>query len=289
MKVLNSLPPYNMFGLYEQDYSKARFVILPVPYDSTTSYRSGTRDGPRSIINASRFMELFDEELEMSIDDTLVFTLDELEFNADSPRATIDRIVKEVSIIVEDKKIPVLIGGEHTIALGNVEALLKLYKDFTIIHIDAHSDSRDTFMGSKYSHATVARRFRDLTRAISIGVRSVDADSYKLFKDSILLMKDIRGIDDIYSFIEKNTTDKVYLSLDFDAMDPSEMPNVGTPEPGGFRYNDIIEILRFINQRRDVIGADFCELLPYNEVYSYTAAKIIYKFILYKYKFNLMK
>ena len=163
MKILNSMPEYNLFGLEQQDYDTAKVVVLPVPYDSTSTYKVGSREGPRAIIEASRHMELYNEELdEVTSDKAGIFTLEELAPDFNSPEGMVNRIAKEVSLILDDKKMPILLGGEHTIAVGAVKAFAKQRKDFTVLHFDAHADSRDEFFSTKYCHACVMARIREM-------------------------------------------------------------------------------------------------------------------------------
>ncbi len=282
MRVLNAMPPYNLFGLENQDYEKAKVVVLPVPYDSTSTYRAGSRDGPHAIIEASRQMELYSEELGADISKKIgIYTLEELEPNLDSPRKTVDRIAKEVSIILDDSKMPLLLGGEHTIAVGAIVAVSKSFKDFSVLHFDAHSDSRDEFMGSRYCHACIMSRARELCKSCySVGVRSTDEQSAKRYSKNTLYMKDIGGMStkQVVDRILKNTKKNLYITVDLDVLDPSEMPSTGTPEPGGMMYNDIKDILKGVLKERKLIGIDFNEMCPIPGITApnFLVAKLIY-------------
>jgi agmatinase len=264
MKILNAMPPYNLFGLEEQDYGKAKVVALPVPYDSTSTYKIGSREGPRAIIEASRNLELYDEEFGIDVSTIGVYTTEELAPDFSGPKAMVDRIAKETSIILDDGKMPVLLGGEHTIAVGAVKALSKAEKDFSVIHFDAHSDSRDELYGTKYCHACVMSRIREMCDScVSVGVRSIDERSAKELKD-ILYMKDILKMDkkQIADMIVKRTRKKIYMTIDLDVLDTGEFPATGTPEPGGMRYNDLKDILSMVLEKKRLLGADFNELCP---------------------------
>ncbi|MCL5429874.1 MAG: agmatinase [Candidatus Marsarchaeota archaeon] len=281
MRLLHSAPPYNLFGLEEQDYDTSRFAVLPVPYDSTTSYRGGAREGPRAIIEASRHIEFYNEDLDIDISEAGVYTMEELDPDMNSPEGMINRISKEVGIILDGGKIPVLLGGEHTIAIGAVKAISKKHKNFSVLHIDAHSDSRDEFMGTKYSHACVMARIREMCKScFSIGLRSVTREDVEDHSKEILFMKDMIGMStaDIVKTILKNTEDNLYITLDLDALDTGEMPSVGTPEPGGIRYNEMKDILKGVISKRNIIGMDFNELSPIPGINApnYLAAKLIY-------------
>ncbi len=281
MQILNSAAPYNLFGLEDQSYEKAKFVVLPVPYDSTMSYGSGSRDGPDAIIRASRHIELYSEELGFSPADAGVYTLEQLEPDVSGPEAMVKRIAREVSIIIDDGKVPLLLGGEHTVALGAVMAIANAGDDFSVLHFDAHSDSREEFMNSKYSHACVMARIRDMCKSTySVGVRSIDEQGYSKYSKDILYMKDMRSMSDkmIAESISKHVKKNVYITIDLDVLDPSEMPSVGTPEPGGMRYTSLINILSGVLKGRKLIGADISELAPIPGIRApdYLAAKLAY-------------
>lgn len=281
MQILNSAAPYNLFGLEDQSYEKAKFVVLPVPYDSTMSYGSGSRDGPDAIIRASRHIELYSEELGFSPADAGVYTLEQLEPDVSGPEAMVKRIAREVSIIIDDGKVPLLLGGEHTVALGAVMAIANAGDDFSVLHFDAHSDSREEFMNSKYSHACVMARIRDMCKSTySVGVRSIDEQGYSKYSKDILYMKDMRSMSDkmVAESISKHVKKNVYITIDLDVLDPSEMPSVGTPEPGGMRYTSLINILSGVLKGRKLIGADISELAPIPDMRApdYLAAKLAY-------------
>ena len=286
MKILNSMPPYTLFGLAPK-YEEAKIIVLPIPYDSATSYKTGTRDGPHEIIIASRNIEMYNEELDKDITDIPIYTAEELAPDINSVKGMIDRIEKEVSLILEDKKIPLVIGGDHSISIGVVDAIAKTENRFTYLHFDAHSDSRDEYSGSKYSHACVIARINELTSHYSVGVRSIDKDSMKFYK-AILFRKDMHGLSlrEIVDLILKNTKDKIYISIDFDVLDPSQMPSTGTPEPDGLSFYELKEILKTVIEKRQVIGMDFVELNPIpGLIYpNFLAAKLIYFVI--NYAFN---
>ncbi|OJI06739.1 agmatinase [Candidatus Micrarchaeum sp.] len=284
MQILNSAAPYNLFGLEDQSYEKAKFVVLPVPYDSTMSYGSGSRDGPDAIIRASRHIELYSEELGFSPADAGIYTLEQLEPDVSGPEAMVKRIAREVSIIIDDGKVPLLLGGEHTVALGAVMAIANAGDDFSVLHFDAHSDSREEFMNSKYSHACVMARIRDMCKSTySVGVRSIDEQGYSKYSKDILYMKDMRSMSDkmIAESISKHVKKNVYITIDLDVLDPSEMPSVGTPEPGGMRYTSLINILSGVLKGRKLIGADISELAPIPGIRApdYLAAKLAYELV----------
>ncbi len=281
MAVLNPMPPYTLFGIEDQDYKKAKVAVLPIPYDATSTYRVGSREGPHALITASRAMEHYSEELNADVSKMGIFTLNELAPDYDSPKKMVDRIAKEVSVILDDGKFPLLIGGEHTIAVGAVKAFAERSKDFSVLHFDAHADSRDELFGTKYCHACIMARIRELCgSAYSVGIRSTDEKSAKKYAKTTLYMKDMKGMstDQVIRNIVKNTKDKVYITIDLDVLDPSEMPSTGTPEPGGMRYRRMKEILKGIAKKKKIIGMDFSELNPIPGMVApdFMAAKLVY-------------
>ncbi|MGC8648661.1 MAG: agmatinase [Candidatus Micrarchaeia archaeon] len=288
MEILNPMPPYNFAGIENPNYNASKVVIFPIPYDSATSYNSGARNGPHAIINASRNLEFYNEELDCDIQKEVgIYTADELMPNINSPLENINNIKKEIKLVLEDSKIPFIIGGDHSVALGAIKALKEHLKEkFSILHFDAHSDSRDEFMGSKYSHASVMARTRELSdNCYSVGVRSIDDISIKKYKD-ILFMKDIHKLDtsEIVKKILANLKyNQIYITFDFDVLDPSEVPSTGTPEPDGLHYYQLKEILKKVLEKRMLVGADFVEFAPIPgfSAPDFLAAKLIYTTIGY--------
>jgi agmatinase len=276
------MPPYTLFGIEGSSYEDAKVAVLPVPYDSTSSYKVGSREGPRAIIEASRNLEPYSEELGEAISDRIgIFTLEELAPDFNGPEGMVNRIAKEVGLILEDRKLPLLLGGEHTIAVGAVRAIAKSYDDFSVLHFDAHADSRDELNNTKYSHACVMARIREMCKSCySVGIRSTDKESAKRYKNDTLYRKDMHkmGMKEIVDDILKHTKKKVYLTVDLDVIDPSEMPSTGTPEPDGLSFHEMAGILKGVLAKRDLIGADFTELSPAAGLVApnFLAAKLIY-------------
>ena len=286
MRLLHSLPPYNFMGLEPEfsNFANARVAILPVPYDSTTSYRSGARDGPRAIIQASRNMELYDDELEYEPSIVGISTLDELEPSMKSPEETISRVEKVFDELIENKKFPVMLGGEHTLSIGAVKAFKKKHSDLSILQLDAHADLRDEYQGTKYNHACTLRRIRELCNVVPVGIRSMSKEEAAYVKKNKIKMFyacDAKKwkIDEILSSLKK----RVYITVDLDVLDPSEMPAVGTPEPGGLRWYEVLEIMRKVSKEREIVGFDVMELAPIPQDISsdFLAAKLVYKVIGY--------
>jgi agmatinase len=267
-------------------WEKSRIVILPVPYDMTTSYKPGTSSGPKAIIDASRYMETYDDETGKEIYKLGIYTGEEIKPANPKPEEVIKIIEKETSRILKAGKFPVILGGEHSITLGVVRALKKRFKDFCVLQIDAHRDLRDTFQGSRYSHACIAKRIIEITSLTQVGIRSLSKDeSAKVYKNlKTFFMKDIlKDKNWIRDVIDSLDSEKVYVTIDMDAFDPSIMPSVGTPEPGGMGWYETLELLKGLAEKKDVLGFDAVELapMPANISPDFLTAKLVYKFLNY--------
>jgi len=278
------LEPFNFLGLEDQNYKKSRVVIFPVPYSSTTFWKSGTKEGPLAIIEASRHLELYDSELKKDPSRMGIFTLEQLEPSKNSPKETITTIKKVIREIIRDGKFPFMIGGEHSITSGAILAFYQKFSaNFSILHIDAHTDSRDEYEGTKWHHACAMRRARDLgIKVTHVGIRSISEEETEYFKrkkiNTIFFAPQL-PVGKIISTLKKN----VYLTFDLDAFDISIMPSVGSPEPGGLGWYEALHLIREVSKKRKVIGADAVELCPIPGISApdFLAAKLIYKIIGY--------
>ncbi len=292
MKLLHSLPASNFCGVDGVDFAKARVVVLPVPYDSTTTYNPGARNGPHAMIQASRNMELYDEELGWSPSDVGIFTLDELEPSMKSPEDMMARVESAVAEILEAGKFPVVFGGEHSISLGAIRAVNEEHEDVSVLSIDAHGDLRNEYEGTKYSHACVMRRASELCDVAQLGVRSISKEEAEFLGTASNVhtfhMHRIRseGLAPCIDEALDRLGDEVYVSIDLDALDPGILPATGTPEPGGFSWNEMLEIVKAVSSKKRVVGFDVVELspIPGSPASDFTAAKLAYKFLGYKFK-----
>jgi agmatinase len=281
---------YNFLGLAEEDagYEDAKAVIIPVPYDSTTSYRAGTREGPMAILMASRQVELFDLDLMCEPLLSGVHTFPELEPDMRGPGETLENIENAVKAVVADGKLPVILGGEHSITTAPVKAVKEKYGDsLSVLQLDAHSDLRDSYENTPYNHASVMRRVIDLAAITQVGIRNTCADEMKFIKetghDGIFWAHDICNSPD-NSWIDKvlkRLSDNVYITIDLDAFDPSIMPAVGTPEPGGMLWYPTLELLSRVIEEKNVVGFDVVELcpIPGNIASDFFSAKLIFKML----------
>jgi agmatinase len=276
------MPGHNLFGLEGQTYEAAKVVVLPIPYDSTTTYKTGSREGPDAIINASRNMELYSYELKSDVSKIGIYTLPALAPDMSSPENMVASIKKEVGIIIGDGKLPLLLGGEHTVTIGALQALKERGRNVSVIQFDAHSDSRTEMFNSRFTHATVAARAREIFPSVfQVGIRSIDGDSAATINsEEVLFMDEIRSqsIEETANAISEATNETVYVTIDLDVLDPSEMPSVGTPEPDGLRFNELMQIIKGIAERKELAGLDVVELcpIPYMHAPDYLAAKLTY-------------
>ncbi len=277
----------------DADFDKAAVAVLPAPYDGTTSYRAGARDGPRAIIEASRYLELYEPDLGLEPSQWGIATLPALEPDVSSPEANIARVQQAVGNLADAGKLPVILGGEHSLTLGAVRALAQRHPGLSVLQLDAHADMRDSYQGSAYSHACVMRRVREELSAgggavVQAGIRSISREEMEHIQDAggagVHLYapgqyNDPAAIDELLAGLGEN----LYVTVDLDALDPSIMPAVGTPEPGGLSWQETLSILRTAAQRSRIIGCDVMELAP-NEGpahASFTAARLTYKLIGY--------
>ena len=280
---------YFKFCGVEDKYSsweKSRIVILPVSYDLTTSYKPGASGGPKAIIDASRYMETYDDETGKEIYKLGIYTAEEIKPVGPKPEEVIEMVTKEAGVILKAGKFPVILGGEHSITLGPVRAFKKKIKNFSVLQLDAHRDLRDSFQGSSHSHACIAKRIIELAPLTQVGIRSLSREEagkeYKNLKT--FFMKDMIGNEDwIEAAIDSLDNDRVYVTIDMDALDPSIMPSVGTPEPGGMGWYETLALLKMLSHKKEIIGFDVVELSPVTGNISpdFLAAKLIYKFLNY--------
>lgn len=271
-------------GLPNPTWPKAKIALLPIPYDATTSYQSGARFGPETMLAASFQLELFDEEFGFEPCDRLgVYTLDPMELSLDNPRSMLNTVRDTVEKIVAARKLPFLFGGEHSLTFGAVEALYKKHKDFSVLHLDAHMDFRNEFEGTKYNHACVMRRCADLVPVTSVGIRSVA-------KDDLLEGKKLNHMKQVFYAPEvpldrilETLPKKVYITIDIDVFDSSIMPSTGTPQPGGLNWYQVLGLVKAVAHHRQVIGADIMEFMPIGGLRApdFLAAKLTYKMMSY--------
>ena len=268
------------------DYAGSKVVILPFPYEMTTCYVKGTENGPDAIIKASTEVELYDEELG-NVFEIGICTLKPLKVN-EKPELMAGIAYKNIKELLSHGKFIATLGGEHSITSGIVKAFKEKFEDLSVLQIDAHADLKEEFEGSRHSHACAMKRVIDICPVVPVGIRSLSLEEAEFIKENnykIFWAKDIVDNDEWFDEAISRLSKNVYITFDLDGLDPSIMPSVGTPEPGGLGYYQALRFLKKVCEKRNVVGFDVVELCPNkNQVSSdFTAARIIYKLIGYKF------
>jgi agmatinase len=282
--------PYSVnFGGIPDKYSswkRALFVVVPFPIDLTTTYVSGTRNGPRALIEASGHMELFDEENKIEPYRAGIFASTEIPVLTTGPLAMLKELEKRIKAVTRAGKFPVVVGGEHSGTCGAVSALKKKYGDLTVLQFDAHADLRDSYLGTPWNHACVGRRIVDSgAKLVQVGVRSISEEEDRFLRRAenvkTYYASEVReSLADVTRGVVSSLSGNVYISIDLDVFDPGIMPAVGTPEPGGLDWFEVIDILRDV-MRADcnIVGFDIMELSPIPGIVApeFLAAKLCYR------------
>ena len=263
-------------------YQSAKFVILPVPYEATTSYGKGTKNGPSAVLKALEQVEEFDHELEPNVlKQGKICIAKNLPVSRakEIPEVQIKEVVARV---LRDEKLPILLGGEHSISAPAIFAAKEFNPDLSVLHFDAHADLRKSYRGRSDSHACAMRSVVEVCSTVQVGIRNISEEGYHFIKSSGQI-KRIYWADKSIDLgqILRQLSDRVYISFDVDVLDPSEMPSTGTPEPGGLRYRQIVEIFKEIARRKKIVGCDFVELSPIRDLHApdFLVAKLVYKLI----------
>ncbi|MGP8154969.1 MAG: agmatinase [Smithella sp.] len=262
------------------------FVVVPVPYDLTSTYQPGSRRGPTAIIEASTNMELYDEELKKETFKAGIHTTSPVTVDARGPKNMINVVRKKISKIVAANKIPVMLGGEHSISLGVVQTLKEKYSKLSVLQLDAHADLRASYQESAYSHASVARRISEICPLVQVGIRSMskeEADFLPQSKVKSYSADFVLENNDWCEKICKSLKGDVFVTIDLDVFDPSIMPSTGTPEPGGLYWRDILHLLKYVSRSCKIRGFDVVELAPIPGIIApdFMTAKLIYRFMGY--------
>jgi len=284
--------PENFLGL-EGDlasYATAKVVVLPIPYEATVSFGQGARGGPRAIINASRQVELYDREFDCEAAYSYgVHTLPALAPHTAGPEAMVDAITACAHEHLSAGKLLVGLGGEHSISSGFARAIHAIHGDFVLVQIDAHSDLRDSYEGSPYSHASVARRIADLGAPIlQFGIRSICLEEMDYIRSTptttrVWFNDEVHAGGHLPELISRISGKKVFLTIDVDGLDPSIIPATGTPEPHGLSWVQTLDIVRTVCANAEVVAFDCVELAPIAGMHSsdFITAKLIYKVMNY--------
>lgn len=292
--MLKSYPPalpFRFGGIEDEEarYDKARVVVVPVPLERTTTYARGTRKGPAAIIEASRNMELFDEELQVETYRRVgIATLEEMDTESGGLERVLAHIRTTVSGLLEEGKFPVLLGGEHSLTPPAVSAAARKFPDLSVLQIDAHADLRESYQDNPNSHACAMRRVVEICPAVQVGVRSLSAEEaadIPKLKTKIFWAQDIvaQPASQWADAVVKALSPHVYLTIDVDGFDPSLMPATGTPEPDGLSWEQVTHLLRAVARQRTLVGMDVVELLPTPGLHAadFLAAKLVYRVLGY--------
>jgi agmatinase len=265
-------------------YQNAKVVIVPVSYDRTSSWMRGSRKGPGAIIKASRYLELYDIETDFEVYRQGICTGRSI--RAFSSVSMIAKVRSVVNRLLEDGKFVVVLGGEHSVSIGTVGAHSERYNGMSVLHLDAHADTRDFYQGNRYSHACTIARVRELAdTVVSVGIRSMDSgEIVNIQKDRIFFARKIKNSHDWIEKVVSGLSENVYVTVDLDVFDPAFIPSTGTPEPGGLDWYEVTEVLKAVAEERVIVGFDVVELCPSGAKSSdFLAAKLVYKMLSYRF------
>lgn len=292
-KTLSIKENFLAIGKEYSSFDNSKIAILSCPYEKTTSYGKGTEKGPASILKASRYVEFFDEETVKEVCfEHGIAALKPLDFGKRHGKKALDLIYKNVKSLIDEGKFVITLGGEHSISTAPIKAHFDSYDNLSVLHFDAHSDLREEYEESKYSHASFAARVAEFTTKITqVGIRAQCKEEYDFIKS--------KGINTFYAYQIRNegfnsslidkiiaTLDKnVYITFDVDYFDPSIMPSTGTPEPNGFYWDETMRLLKKVCSERNLVGFDVVELAPRKDFAypDFLTAKLIYKILNYKF------
>ena len=276
------------FGGIPEEFSHpetSKVVLIPVPFDGTSTWGKGADNGPRAFLEAAENMELYDIETDSEAYKNGICLVDPIA-EANDPEALVNQVHQTVKQYIKRNKFVTLIGGEHSLSIGSIRAFNECFDHLTVLQIDAHADLRETYMGSPYNHACALHEASQTTNLIQIGIRSMDAIE-KTFMDVERTFFAHEMVADEY-WMDRAIdlmTEKVFITFDLDGLDPSIMPSTGTPEPGGLVWYETLDFLRRVFDEKEVVGFDLVELCPNPQDRSgdFLAAKLYYKMLSYKF------
>ena len=263
------------------DVTAPAAVILPVAYDATSSWIKGAAGGPAAVLDASQYVEVWDIETASEPWRHGIATLPTIEFQGD-PVELAKRVRRRVNAILESSRLPVVLGGEHSITIGVVEAIADHFNDLSVLQLDAHADTRNSYHGSTHNHGCVMARVAEKCPIVQVGIRSLDgAEIRKLDRSRVFWAHQIATAtnNSWMNRVLDLLTPNVYVTVDMDSFDPSIIPATGTPEPGGLDWYQVTGLLGQVARQRRVVGFDVVELLPGHPASAFTGAKLIYRFL----------
>ncbi|HEY7416414.1 MAG TPA: agmatinase [Ktedonobacteraceae bacterium] len=271
------------------DPDKARVTIIPAPLEYSVCYMKGTRRGPQAILNASSQMELYDEELDCCPIEVGVHTRPALDYSGMDHAAALHATGNAVHSVLQQNQFPLTLGGEHSLSAPVIAAVHKRYPDLTVVHIDAHGDLRDEYEGTKLSHACIERRVVDMgIPLLEIGIRSTSPEEIAFLKQQqpdVAIVWAYQMAKGLATIPWERLGQHTYVTIDLDVIDPAEMPAVGTPEPGGLSWYQLLDLFREICHRTTIVGMDVVELCPISGQAraDFLAARLVYKLIGYRF------
>lgn len=283
--------PRSFAGLHDDaaSFKRSKVAVLQAPYDKTATYVKGTRLGPAAIINASRYLELFDDELNQETFKIGIHTMDALPVEELPVEEMIEKVYSAESELLKANKFPVLLGGEHSVSIGAVKAFKEAYPNLSVLHLDAHYDMRNDYFGSRFNHGCVGRRISEICPLVQAGMRSLSKEEKDFLTSQpngrikSINVYDILDMPRWKDTISNSLSENVYITIDLDIFDPSVMPSVGTPEPGGIGWYEILDLLKEITKDKKVVGFDVVELCPIKGQIGpdFLAAKLVYRLLGY--------
>ncbi len=265
------------------DYSGSEIIIIPVPFDATSTWMKGADKGPDAILEASVNLEFYDVETRSCVYKKGIHTIPPV-VSGNSPEELVDRVSEKIAEVLSDRKFPVIIGGNHTVSIGSVKAFSGHFKDITVLQLDAHADLRQEYEGSALNHACVMARINEIVPSVQLGIRSMSEYELPFVRDGrIFYSHDLYHDKSLYSRAIDLLTENVYITIDLDVFDPSLMPSTGTPEPGGPDYYELMHFLKEVAKARKIVGFDVVEMCPdpLNKAPDFVAAKVIYQLLSY--------
>jgi len=265
----------------------AKYVLLPVPYDGTSTYIKGAEKGPQAIIDASDSIELYDIQTELEAYKSGIYT-DKHTFSFETPEKMVEEVEKRVAFFLQQNKTIGLLGGEHSISIGAIEAFAEKYPNLSVLQMDAHADLREVYNGSRYNHACVMRRAQEIANVVQVGIRNVCIEEKRnIVPENIFYAHKICGKTDWMQHAIERLSENVYLTIDLDGFDPSIVPATGTPLPGGLLWYETIALLDLLFRSKKVVGFDVVELCPQddNKISDVLAAVLVYKIISFMEKY----
>lgn len=261
-------------------YTQAQAVVLPIPYDGTSTWMKGADQGPKALLEASAYLELYDIETDCEVYRQGICTLPPVDCPV-PPEDMIAEVRKHAGPLFQDNKIVVGLGGEHSVTVGLVQAAQEKYSNLSVLQFDAHTDLRDTYEGSSFNHACVMARVNDVCSSVQVGIRSMDiSEREKVDSGRLVLARDLHyhGMNAASDALDL-LSETVYITIDLDVLDPSCMPSTGTPEPGGVDWYMLNELIAQVASEKKIVGFDVVELLPRsnNRAPDFLAAKLVYR------------